>query len=171
MTHIEIPFERFLFRHDSWRSHRAIDEIEIYCELLEILQDKIDALETRGKDEEITLINVQAVISSYAVEIAMKSLWALDHPDKPIPHTHDLVRVFDGLKEETRKSLEGIQLTRQVMEVMPSPFASNRYSMEQGGRDISVYQTSFLRDVAQFLRDKLEESKKALFKPLKPSTT
>lgn len=139
--------------------------------MLEHLQDKIDGLETRGKDEEAALINVQAVISSYAVEIAMKSLWALDHPDKPIPHTHDLVKVFDGLKEETRKSLEGIQLTRQVMEVMPKPFISNRYSMEKGGRDISVYQTSFLRDVAQFLRDKLEESKKTLFKPPKSSST
>ena len=94
------------------------------------LQDKIDALETRGKGEEVALLNVQAVISSYAIEIAMKSLWALDHPDKSILRTHDLVEIFDDLKEETVKSLERLQWTRQELEEPREPFISNRYSME-----------------------------------------
>ena len=38
MTYSTIPFERFLFGHDEWRSHRAINEIEIYCELMEHLE-------------------------------------------------------------------------------------------------------------------------------------
>ena len=170
MTYSWIPFERFLFGHDEWRSYRAINEIEVYCDLLEHLEERIDDLETRGKDDEVTLINVQAVISSYSIEIAMKSLWALDHPDKPVPHTHDLVKIFDGLEDETKKSLAGLQLTRQELQQMPTPFTSNRYSMEQGGRDIAVYSASLLRDVTQLLRDNLEESKKALFKPPNSST-
>ena len=102
MSTISMPIERFLFGNEHWRSYRAINEIEIYCDILENLQNRIDSLETRYKDEEVTLTNVQAVISSYAFEIAMKSLWALDNPADPVPHTHCLPTIFDGLKEETR---------------------------------------------------------------------
>ena len=164
MTNGSIPLERLLLGNEYWHSYDAVDEIEIYCELLDHLQDKIDALETRGKDEEVTLSNVQAVISSYAIEIAMKSLWALDHPDTSVPHTHNLVKIFDGLKEETVKSLEGLQLARQVLQDMPTPFTSNRYSMEGNGRRISIYQTPFLREFAQLLKDKVEENREALLK-------
>ena len=174
MTKITMTMEKFFFGHVSWRSHRAINEIEVYCDLLDHLQDKKESLETRGKDEEVTLINVQVVISSYAIEIAMKSFWALDHPDESVLHTHDLVKIFDGLKDETKKSLEGLQLTRQVLNKMPTPFTSNRYSMEHGSRDITLYPPPLLRQLAQLLRDKLrdrlEDDKKALFKSLKTST-
>ena len=85
MKEKSISFDRLLFGNEYWSSGDAIDEIEIYCELLDHLQDKIDALEIPGKGEEVTLINVQAVLSGYAIEIAMKSLWALDHPDGSIP--------------------------------------------------------------------------------------
>ena len=164
MTDGTIPFERFLLGNEYWHSYDAVDEIEIYCELLDHLQDKIDALETRGKDEEVTLRDVQAVISSYAIEIAMKSLWALDHPDEPGLRTHNLVKIFDGLKEETVKSLERLQLTRQELERMPAPFTSNRYSMEGVKERITVYQTPFLREFAQLLKDKVEENREALLK-------
>ena len=162
VTNGSIPLARLLLGNEYWHSYDAVDEIEIYCELLDHLQDKIDALETRGKDEEVTLSNVQAVISSYAIEIAMKSLWALDHPDESVPHTHNLVKIFDGLKEETVKSLEGLQLARQVLQDMPTPFTSNRYSMEGNGKRMSIYQTPFLREFAQLLKDKVEENRKAL---------
>ncbi len=164
MTDGSIPLERLLLGNEHWRSYDAVGEIEVYCELLDHLQDKIDALETRGKDEEVTLLNVQAVISSYAVEIAMKSLWALDHPDESVPHTHDLVKIFNGLKDETVKSLERLQWTRQELEEPREPFTSNRYSMEGDGKRMSVYRAPFLRDVAQLLRDKLEENRETLLK-------
>ena len=164
MTDGSIPLERLLLGNEHWHSYDAADEIEIYCELLDHLQDKIDALETRGKDEEVTLSNVQAVISSYAIEIAMKSLWALDHPDKPGLRTHNLVEIFDGLKDETKKSLERLQLNLQVLQDMPTPFTSNRYSMEGNGRRMSIYQTPFLREFAQLLKDKVEENREALLK-------
>ena len=170
MTDGSIPFERLVFGHDEWRSHRAINEIEIYCELMEYLEGRIDVLATPGAAEELTLRNVQTVISSYAIEIAMKSFWALDHPDESVPHIHNLVKIFDGLKDETVKSLAGLQLTRKVLQDKPTPFTSNRYSMEHGSRDISVYPAPFLRDVTQLLSDKLRESKESLFKPPKSST-
>ena len=170
MPTISIPFDRFLFGNKHWRSYKAINEIEIYCDLLDILQDRIGSLETRGKDEEVTLTNVQAVIGSYAVEIAMKSLWALDNPTEPVPHTHNLVTIFDGLKEETVRSLKQLQLTREMLKNWPTPFVSNRYSMESGSRDISVYQTRFLRSLMQLLKDKIEETREVLFKPPQAST-
>ena len=155
-----IPIERLLFGNEHWRSPRAINEIEIYCDLLDYLQDRLDSLEVRGKDEEVTLVNAQAVISSYAVEIAMKSLWALDNSPATPPRGrdgHDLLKMFDGLKKETVDSLGRLQLTRDSLKVFPSPFPSNRYSMEASTRDIVVYEAGFLRSLAQLLKDKLDQ--------------
>ena len=165
MPIVSMPIERFLFGNEHWRSYRAIDEVEIYCDLLEGLHGKIDSLETRGKDDEITLTNVQAVISSYAVEIAMKSLWALDNPADPVPHTHCLPMIFDGLKQETVTSLNRLRLTRRGLETSPTPFLSNRYSMESGTRDITVYDTGFLRSLIELLRDKLRDTREWLLEP------
>ena len=80
MTDGIIPLERVLFGHDYWRSYRAIDKIEVYCDLVDHLEKKIDGVEARGKDETVTLLNVQVVMSSYAIESAIKSFWALDYP-------------------------------------------------------------------------------------------
>ena len=169
MTIISVSFERFAFGNEHWRAYRAMDEIEIYCDLLENLQDRIDSLETRGKDEEVTLCNVQAVISSYAFEIAMKSLWALDNPSETVPPTHDLPTIFDGLEEETVKALKRLHLTREELEFRPKPFLSNRYSMECSDRSISVFPSRTLRPLVQLLKDKLEESRESLLKPLRSS--
>ena len=165
MSVISIPIERFLFGNEHWRSYRAIDEIGVYCDLLDGLQDRIDSLQVRGKDEEATLVNVQAVISSYAVEIAMKSLGALDNSPATPPRGrdgHDLLIMFDGLKKETVESLRRIQLTRDLLRGFPSPSPSNRYSMEDGSRNIAVYDAGFLRQLGQLLKDKLDQTRKGL---------
>ena len=159
-----IPMERFLFGNENWRSYRAINEIDIYCDLLDNLHSRIDSLETRGKDEEVVLKNVQAVISSYAFEIAIKSFWAIDNPTECVPHEHNLVILYDGLKEETKKSLEQFQITKERLANWPKPFVSNRYSMECKNRRITVYQAQFLRSLTEMLGDKIEETRKALFK-------
>ena len=52
-------------------------------------------------------------MSGYAIEIAMKSLWALDNTPQRVPHEHSLVVIFDGLKKETAESLKRLQLTRK----------------------------------------------------------
>ncbi len=160
-----IPIERFLFGNEHWRSHRAIDEIEVYCDLLDGLQERVDGLQTRGKDEEVTLTNVKAVISSYSFEIGVKSLWALDHPSDSVPITHDLLALYNGLSEETVDSLNRLHMTKEAFVDWRIPFISNRYSMESGEREISVYQTEFLRSLAHLLKDKLEETRMRLFKP------
>ena len=163
-----IPIERFLFGNEHWRPRRAIDEIEVYCDLLGILQNRIDSLGIRGKDDEATLVNAQAVISSYAFEIAIKSLWALDNSPQTLPRGrdgHDIFKMLDGLKVETVESLDGLQLTREELQQWPTPFLSNRYSMETGSRDIAVYDSGFLRQLAQLLRDKLDQTRKELLSP------
>ena len=166
MSFIFISEDRLVFGNEHWLSSRAIDELEVYCDLLEIIQDRRSSLETRGKDEEATLTNVQAVISSYAIEVAIKSLWALDNSSEPVPHNHNLLILFDGLKEETVKSLKLLRLTRVLLERWPKPFLSNRYSMETSSSDvITVYPTRLVRPLIQLLRDKLEESREALLKP------
>ena len=38
MPTISMPIERLLFGNEHWRSYRAIDEVEVYCDLLEDLQ-------------------------------------------------------------------------------------------------------------------------------------
>ena len=152
MPTIAMPIERFLFGNEHWRSYRAIDEIEVYCDLLENLHDRIGSLEVRGQDEEVILTSVQAVLSSYAFEVAMKSLWALDNPDKPVPHEHNLVTFWDELEDEAVRSLRRLELTRDELEESPRPFFTNRYSMESRSRVISVYDASFLRSLAQLLR-------------------
>ena len=167
--HFSIPLERFLFGNENWHSYRAIDEIGIYCDLLENLQDRIDSLETRCKDEEVSLRNVQAVISAYAFETAMKSFWALDNPTESVPHTHNLTTIFDGLKEELENSLKRFQMTKELLDEHPEPFVSNRYSMEGGSRVITVYETQFLRSLTKVLDDKIEESRQVLFKPSQAS--
>ena len=173
MPIISIPIERLIHGNQHWRSYHAVDEIEIYCDLLENLQDTIESLETRGKDEEGALINVRTVISSYAFEIAMKSLWALDNSAKPVRHTHNLLTIFGELKEDTIKSLERLHLTTEVLENCPEPFFSNRYSMEVKGsdKDITVYTPPFLRSLIQLLNDKLEESRESILKPPGAPTT
>ena len=145
--------------HDYWRSHRAISEIEIYCVLLESVQDRIDSLETHGKEEEAALRNVQAVLSSYALEVALKSFRALDHPTKSVPRTHKLPRIFRGLKEETKKSLAQYNLVSESFDRFPEPFYTNRYSMEGSGREIATYPVDFLRSLNVALKEKLEESR------------
>ncbi len=170
MPTISIPIERLLFGNDHWRSHRAVAELEIYCDLLQKLQDRIDSLDTRGRDEEASLFSAQAVINGYAFEIAMKSLWALDDPVDPVPHTHCLPRIFDGLNEKTATSLKGLQITRQVLEAWPTPFLTSRYSMENSSRDIVVYEIRVLRSLVELLEEKLKDARESLMRSPQPPT-
>ncbi len=142
-------------------------------------------METRGRDEEVALLNVQAVINSYAIEIALKSFWALDHPGEPVRRTHNLLKIFDGLKDETKKSLGGLQLTCEVLEETPELFISNRYSMEhdihftiQDGyymerdrRDVTPCPPLLLRKLAQILRDTMEDMDEEIRKALLTTVT
>ena len=167
MSGISIPIERLLFGNEHWRPHRAIREMEIYCDLLDGLQERVHSLKTPGKAEEAALSNVDSVISSYAFEIGMKSLWALDNTPRCVPHTHDLLSLFDELKAETKESLRQLELTRNELVNYSTPFFSNRYSMEKGNRDFTAYQPQFLRSLSKLVQERLEETKKTLASPPK----
>ena len=172
MPIVSIPIERLMFGHDYWRSNRAFREIEVYCDLLAILEQRIIGLKNRGGEEEATLRNVEAVNSSYALEIGMKSLWALDNPDGVVKELgHDLAKLYDGLKTDTVEALKQLGLTKQDLGTFSKPFESNRYSMEKGGKDIAVYDAGFLWQLAQLLKDKLDQSRKELISPAKVRCT
>ena len=171
MSTIKIPIGRFFFGNEHWRSNRAVEEIRIYCDLLDILDDRIDKLADRGREEESMLVNVQAVISSYAIEIGLKSLWALDHPGEKVPFKHNLVWFFDGLGTGTVQSLDKLGLKRKSLESSPVPFIANRYSMENANRDITVFDTGFLRQLAEYIDNKVEETRQDLLgRPQAPGT-
>ena len=40
MSTISMSIEQLLFVNERWRSNRAIDEMEIYCDLLKNLQER-----------------------------------------------------------------------------------------------------------------------------------
>lgn len=162
MTFISMSMEKFIFGNENWRASYAADEIEIYSDVLEFLQERIESSKIRAKDEEVMLLNAQAVNGSYAFEIAIKSLWALDYPDDAVPRTHDLLQLFDGLAEDTVKALDLLQCTREVVERCPKPFLSNRYSMEQSDREFIVYEPPLLRAIAAMLREKTEKTRESL---------
>lgn len=163
MSRIMISTERLMNGHEDWRTYIAVEEVEAYCDLLDIVEARIDALPKRGGNEEVTLRNVEAVISSYALEIGMKSLWALDNPDGVVKELgHDLAKLYDGLKPDTRESMKGLGLSKEDLKEFPKPFETNRYSMEKDRKSFVYYETSFLRPVAQLLRDELKQSREAL---------
>ena len=162
-----IPITRSaLIGHEYWRSYRAIDEIEVYCDLLDILAHRRTGQENQVRKRRATLFNVEAVISSYALEVGLKSLWALDNPKGIVRILgHNLDKAYDGLKPGTIDSLKLLGLTREGLAKVPKPFESNRYSMESSGREISVYDSGFLRRLAQLLSDRLDQTRKELISP------
>jgi len=46
------------------------------------------------------------VLLTFAMELALKAWWAKENKDSDIPKTHDLLKLFDGLNEDTRTRLE-----------------------------------------------------------------
>ena len=174
---ISIPIERLLFGHENWSVFCAEGEIAVYCDLIDDLQSKLYLLQD-GNREEAAMVSVQAVISSYALEIGLKSLWALDNAPKSavrtrdkVPHIHCLLTIFDGLSEETTEKLEQIGLTRPALEEFPKPFFSNRYSMEHRSNRLVSYDGGFLRKLGQLLEETLDLRRKELMSPARKGVT
>lgn len=94
---------RLIDVNENWSTTNAIEQIEVYCEVLEHLEisDK-----SSSKDDRDARSNVRAVNSSYAFEIAMKSFWALDNPEDKMIYTHKLLEILNGLRKDTLESLK-----------------------------------------------------------------
>lgn len=96
----------------------------------------------------------------------MKSLWALDNPKGIVKKLgHNIEKVYDELKPDTVDSLRLLGLTREVLAKAPKPFESNRYSMECRNKKIAVFDAGFLRQLAQMLKDRLDQTRKELISP------
>ena len=46
------------------------------------------------------------VLLAFAMELTLKAWWARENKDSDVPRTHDLLKLFDRLKEDTRTRLE-----------------------------------------------------------------
>jgi hypothetical protein len=46
------------------------------------------------------------VLLTFAMELALKAWWARENKDSDVPKSHDLLKLFDGLNEDTRTRLE-----------------------------------------------------------------
>jgi len=46
------------------------------------------------------------VLLTFAMELALKAWWAKENMGSEVPKTHDLLKLFDGLNEDTRTRLE-----------------------------------------------------------------
>ena len=156
------PMTRILFGHDYWRSERAANEIDEYVKLLGKLDDEMDNIvSTSGRNvlsrqqEAIPKMTAYAVISGYALEVGIKSLWALEHPSEKVRRTHKLLGFYDQLTPSTKKTLRDMRLTRGELENCPNPFEANRYSMENGTKELMLHDPSFLKSLSLLIRSKL----------------
>ena len=158
------PMTRILFGHDYWRSERAANEIDEYVKLLGKLDDEMDNIvSTSGhnvlsRQQEVAIIpkmTAYAVISGYALEIGIKSVWALEHPNEKVQRTHKLLGFYDQLTPSTKKTLRDMRLTRGELENCPNPFEANRYSMETGTKELTLHDPKFLKSLSLLIRSKL----------------
>lgn len=46
------------------------------------------------------------VLLTLSMELALKAWWAKENKDNDVPKSHDLLKLFDGLNEDTRTRLE-----------------------------------------------------------------
>ena len=168
---VSVPFDQLVFGNPHWDTLLAIDEIMVYSDLIDHLGRQIELLNIRHENEEVTLINVQSVLMAYALEIALKSLWAMDNPDKCMRHTHNLLYFHKGLQSDSVASLQALGLTEDSLKRFPRPFETNRYSMEfkrpeEYEKEKVRVKTSFLRQFGELLRETLNKRRKVLGCPM-----
>ena len=168
---ISIPFDQLVFGNPHWDTPKAIDELTVYSYLIDHLDHQIELLNIRHENEEVTLINVQSMLMAYALEIAIKSLWAMDNPDKCMRHNHDLLGFYRGLQSDTVTSLQDLGLTEDSLKRFPRPFETNRYSMEyttpeKYEKELVRVKASFLKQLGKLLRETLKKRREDLGCPI-----
>ena len=171
---ISIPFDQVVFGNPHWNTPLAIDEIMVYSDLITHLDRQRELLNIHHENEEVALFNVQSVLMAYALEIAIKSLWAMDNPDKRMCHTHNLLCFYKSLQFDTVTSLQDIGLTEDSLKTLkkfPRPFETNRYSMEyetpeQYEKKPVRVKASFLKQLGKLLRETLEKRRENLGCPM-----
>ncbi len=144
----------------EWCSLQAISELQGYCDLVSEWEKEIESTEV-CKDRKCALIDTTAIMSSYALEIAIKSFVSMDSSHAKVECTHDLLKLYDNkdMTEDTRGLLKQAGITRQFLENNRAPFIENRYSMDNNASGkLVTYRASSLRKLVQLLNDKLPEA-------------
>ena len=113
----------------EWNVFIAIDEIESFADLIDEWEKETNGMEG-CKQRRSGLISTQAIMSSYAFEVAIKTLVWMDNPYKGVAAIHDLPELYKELKEDTKAGLEQIGITYQELKRNPMPVVSSRYLME-----------------------------------------
>ena len=113
----------------EWNVFIAIDEIESFADLINEWEKEISEID-RCNQKRFGLIDTQEIISSYAFEVAIKTLVWMDNPYKGFAPIHNLPELYKELKEDTKAGLEQIGITHQELKKNPMPVTSSRYSME-----------------------------------------
>lgn len=113
----------------EWNVFVAINEVQAFSDLIDEWGEETGRREG-CKQRRSGLISTQAIMSSYAFEIAIKTLVWIDNPHEGVEATHDLLKLYRELKEDTKARLEKIGVTYQSLSKDHSPFVKNRYPME-----------------------------------------
>lgn len=92
-----------------------------------------------GKFEEREHIGVEPMLLALSMELALKAWFVFDHDDPKVIKSHNLVKLFDGLKPESQEKLDA-EFKRVVVPNHPSWFI-----IDYGIRDIlSQHQDAFI---------------------------
>ena len=87
-----------------------------------------------GEDQsEREHIGVEPMLLALAMELALKAWFVFDYDDPEVIRSHDLARLFDGLKTESQKKLNE-EFKRSVV-----PYHPNGFYIDYGIRNI-LYQ-------------------------------
>lgn len=141
----------------EWNVPSAITELEGYVTLItEWRKEERSPKISDGRKS--ALFKTRALISGYAVEVAFKTLFVIDNPDKGLEGTHKLLDLYDGLRKETKESLGKTDIHRFYIEVHPQPFFDNRYFMEgERGKKILIHHPKELISLIQIIKERYKQ--------------
>ena len=162
-----IPWDQLVFGNPYWNTPQAIDEIVVYCDLIAHIDCRIASPDIRHENEKATMRDVQLMLMAYALEIAIKSLWAMDNPDKRMCRTHALPDLYKGLQTDTTAAIQELGLTEDRLNSFPCPFVTNRFSMEYQEqekylKEKVIVHASFLKQLGELVRETLNKRREAL---------
>ena len=112
---------------------------------------------------ELGLLTLSVMSSAICVEKALKTLLAIEHPDRPLPHAHHLKDLWEALSADTRQEVEvqrdtlppcwqsppdrGHRNIPSILATADSAFIWGRYVPEMRGRSHSTIDPLVLMQV------------------------
>ena len=113
----------------EWCSLQAISELQGYCDLVSEWEKEIESTEV-CKDRKCALIDTTAIMSSYALEIAIKSLFPMDKFTCGSRVYTNLLKLYDNKDMKKIQDFKQAGITRQFLENNRAPFIEKLGSMD-----------------------------------------